>query len=106
MFNEQWYGLVGYPSFLSRYITKFCIGMYFIYYIKNVKTFQFICAVFVVMSLIVGSFDIGSIMVTTLLGMGTFILFVYLAQKVKNGKVKTIFSFISKYLFTSIIAIN
>ena len=56
------------------------------------------------MSLIIGSFDIGSIMVTTLLGMGTFILFVYLAQKVKNGKVKTIFSFISKYSFTSIIA--
>ena len=103
MFNEQWYGLVGYPSLLSR-LPEFVFGMYFIYYIKNVKTFQFICAVFVVMSLIVGSFDIGSIMVTTLLGMGTFILFVYLAQKVKNGKVKTIFSFISKYSFTSIIA--
>lgn len=101
--NIEGFNVLQFSDLFSR-LPEILFGMYFIYYIKKVNIYQFIGALCVMLFFMLNPLNINLIFKTTIIGISSFIVLVYIGQKINSENKKVIFSFISKYSFPSIIA--
>jgi peptidoglycan/LPS O-acetylase OafA/YrhL len=71
--------------------------MYFVKYIKKVKLYQFVIVLTIVVICIIS--DIPGIYKTTVVGIGSFIVLVYIAPFFQYRNLRLVFESISKYTY-------